>query len=159
MTDSAPASGPALILVHHGHAVGPDVDPQRPLSTRGRMTVDLLASRAAAKGAKPDCVWHSGKLRARQTAEAFWRACNALAEFSAKRGLQPTDPPEWMRDTLIGETRAIMLVGHMPNIARLLRILRGEDPEMSQVNFPLNGAVALVRRGSEWDEIWRLAAE
>ena len=29
-----------LLLVHHGDAVGPEVDPQRPLSERGRLTVE-----------------------------------------------------------------------------------------------------------------------
>lgn len=147
-----------LYLVHHGDAVGPEVDPQRPLSTRGRMMVDLLAGQAAARGARPDVVWHSGKLRARQTAEAYWRACNALADFSARRGLQPTDPPAWIGDLLAGETRTVMLVGHMPNIGRVLRLLLGEDPDMSSVSFPLNGAVALRKDGDRWVEAWRLTA-
>ena len=147
-----------VYLVHHGYAVGPEIDPQRPLSTRGRMLVDLLAQQAHTKGAAPDVVWHSGKLRARQTAEAYWRACNPLADFSAKRGLQPTDPPEWLRDELIGETRSVMLVGHMPNIARVQRLLLGEDLEASNVSFPLNGAVALAREDDRWRELWRLTA-
>jgi phosphohistidine phosphatase len=148
-----------LFLVHHGDAVGPDVDPQRPLSTRGRMMVDLLARQAATKGARPEAIWHSGKLRARQTAEAYWRECNPLAQFSAKRGLQPTDPAEWVRDLLEGEVRDVMLVGHMPNLARVLRLLLGEDPETSSVSFPLNGAVALKRLEPDqpWTEAWRLS--
>ena len=78
-----------LYLVHHGEAVGPEVDPRRPLSAAGREAVVKLAAAAAARGARPEIVWHSGKLRARQTAEEFWRACNALATFSATRDLQP----------------------------------------------------------------------
>ena len=91
-----------LFLVHHGDAVGPDLDPRRPLSERGRGHVVRLAAEAEARGARPAVVWHSGKLRARQTAEAFWRACNALAPLSATRDLQPDDPPEWIRDRLRG---------------------------------------------------------
>ena len=72
-----------VVLVHHGDAVGPDVDPRRPLSTRGLQQVERLARDASARGTRPQVVWHSGKLRARQTAEAFWRTCNALAAFSA----------------------------------------------------------------------------
>src|SRR5205814_3267259 len=91
-----------LYLVHHGDAVGPDVDPARPLSTRGRVDVDLLAQKAAARDVKPAIIWHSGKLRARQTAEAFWRRCNPLSTFAAARGLQPTDPTTWIVDALDG---------------------------------------------------------
>ena len=63
-----------LYLVHHGDAVPPDVDPRRPLSERGRQQVARLAEAAARRGARPGVVWHSGKLRSRQTAEEFWRA-------------------------------------------------------------------------------------
>src|SRR5206468_6287900 len=92
-----------LYLVHHGDAVGPEVDPQRPLSTVGRASVDFLASQAAARGVRPELIWHSGKLRSKQTAEAFWRSCIPLAEFSATRDLQPGDDPAWIRDRLVGE--------------------------------------------------------
>ena len=145
-----------VYLVHHGDAVLPDVDPQRPLSTRGMEAVRTLAAEAAGRGARPSCIWHSGKLRARQTAEAFWRACNPLAAFSAERGLQPTDPPEWMRDRLSLDQRDIMLVGHMPNLPRLLRLLLGEDPETSTVSFPLHGVVVLEGGTDRWKELWRL---
>jgi len=72
-----------LLLVHHGDAVGPEIDARRPLSAAGLAGVDRIAAQAAARGVKPQVVWHSGKLRAKQTAEAMWRACNALAELSA----------------------------------------------------------------------------
>ena len=144
-----------LYLVHHGDAVAPDVDSQRPLTGTGRMNVDLLAKNAAARGVKPAVIWHSGKLRARQTAEAFLRACNPLAEFEAIRGLQPTDPPEWIKDVVTGETRDVMLVGHMPNLPRVLTLLLtgGESPAM---DFPLHGLVALEQDEDRWVERWRL---
>jgi phosphohistidine phosphatase len=147
-----------IYLVHHGEAVGPEVDPMRPLSDRGRGAVLLLADEAARRGAKPECIWHSGKVRARQTAEACWKVCNPFARLSAERGLQPTDPPAWMYERLSGETREIMLVGHMPNLPRLLRMLLGEDPEMSTTAFPLHGMVAVEAAGDGWREAWRVGS-
>jgi phosphohistidine phosphatase len=131
--------GVFLYLVHHGDAVGPEVDPQRPLSQRGRIAAERIAADAASRGARPAVVWHSGKLRAKQTAELFWRACNALAEFSATRDLQPDDPPQWIYDRLRAESRDIMIAGHFPHLPRLLALLTkgGED-------FPPHGVVALV---------------
>jgi len=148
-----------LFLVHHGEAVGPDVDPQRPLSSRGREQVERLAAQAAARGARPAVVWHSGKLRARQTAEAYWRACNALADFSATRDLQPDDPPEWMRDRLRGETRDILVAGHFPHLPRLLTLLLTGRSE-PVATFPSHGLVALVSKdsGQSWSEEWRIEA-
>jgi len=141
-----------LLLVHHGEAVGPDVDPRRPLSPDGAADVERLAAEAAARGVKPAVVWHSGKLRAKQTAEAIWRACNALAEFSATRDLQPDDPPQWIRDRLRGETRDIVIAGHFPHLPRLLALL------VTGADFPPHGAVAVTTDdgGETWEELWRL---
>jgi phosphohistidine phosphatase len=147
---------PTIYLVHHGDAVLPEVDPRRPLSPRGVEAVGRLATEAARRGARPACIWHSGKLRARQTAEAFWRACNPLAAFSAERGLQPTDPPEWMRDRLSLDRRDIMLVGHLPNLPRLHRMLLGHDPDESVLSFPLHGVVVLEPGSEPGRELWRL---
>src|SRR5712691_6186607 len=112
-----------LFLVHHGVAVGAEEDARRPLSAVGLANAARVAAKAAALGAKPLVVWHSGKLRARQTAQEFWRACNALAEFSASRDLQPDDPPEWIRDRLRGEPRDLLIAGHFPHLSRLLSLL------------------------------------
>jgi phosphohistidine phosphatase len=145
-----------LYLVHHGEAVPPDVDPQRPLSDRGRALAEQLARDAATRGVKPAAIWHSGKLRARQTAESFRSRCNPLAEFAAATGLQPTDPPTVVRDQLAGETRDVMLVGHLPHLTRLLALLLTGDADGS-VDFPTNGMVALERTPDGWRERWRLA--
>jgi phosphohistidine phosphatase len=144
-----------IYLVHHADALPPSVDPQRPLSGLGRAHADILAARAAERGVQPDVIWHSGKLRARQTAEAFWRACNPLAELSAIRGLQPADPPAWIRDQVIRETRAVMLIGHMPHLPRLFTLLVSgrEDPLLE---FPMHGLIALEIHDGRAAESWRL---
>lgn len=146
-----------LYLVHHGEAVGPEVDTRRPLSPEGRASVDRLAAQAALRGARPLVVWHSGKLRARQTAQAFWKACNALAEFSATKDLQPDDPPQWMRDRLRAETRDLLIAGHFPHLPRLLTLLVSGGGS-ALADFPTHGVVALITEdgGETWRELWRL---
>ena len=144
-----------VYLVHHSQAVNPGVDPQRQLSRQGRDQTDTLSGRAAARGVHPDVIWHSGKLRARQTADAYWRACNPLAEFSATRWMQPDDPLR-LADLLAVETRDVMLVGHMPHLDRLLCRLIETAPQAG--SFPLNGVVAVERTETGWAERWRLEA-
>ena len=145
-----------VYLVHHGVAVGPEEDPRRPLSAVGLANAARVAAKAAALGARPEVVWHSGKLRAKQTAQEFWRACNALAEFSVSKDLQPDDPPQWIRDRLRAESRDIAIAGHFPHLPRLLALLTtgGE----AGVDFPINGVVALVTddEGGTWRELWRI---
>ena len=143
-----------IFLVHHAEAVDPLIDPQRPLTDAGHAHAARVAADAAARGARPAVIWHSGKLRSRQTAEYFWRACNPLAEFAAARGLQPDDPPQWMADTLAGEPREILLVGHMPHLPRLFALLARESGA-----FPAHGCVALEPSGAGWREVWREPAE
>jgi phosphohistidine phosphatase len=146
-----------IYLVHHADAVGPEIDPQRPLSDRGRAHADSLAARALEREVRPEAIWHSGKLRARQTADAFRRVCSPGAEFAAIHGLQPNDPPFWVKDRLADETRSVMLVGHMPSLPRVLALLvTGSDREAG--DFPLHGLVALDPQGSRWVERWRLEA-
>lgn len=148
-----------VYLVHHGHAVGPDVDLRRPLSEAGQLMSERVAAVAASKGARPDVVWHSGKLRAKQTAEIYWRACNALAEFAASRDLQPEDRPMFMRDRLRHESRDILLAGHFPHLPGLLALLTGDRDGM-RAPFPQHGVVALRTddEGESWTEEWRVSA-
>ena len=57
---------------------------------------------------------------AKQTAEAYRRACNALADSRPRGDLQPDDPAQWIRDRLRGETRDILIAGHFTHLPRLL---------------------------------------
>ena len=156
MSGEPPASEPLVYLVHHAQALGPKEDPQQPLSLLGRAAVDELARAAAARDVRPQAIWHSGKLRSRQTAEAFWRTCNPLATFAAVRNLQPADPPEWMRDQLLAEDAPVLLVGHMPHLPRLLRLMVGGNSDSATAEFPQHGMVCLARADSVWIERWRL---
>ncbi len=141
-----------VYLVHHGEALDSDVNAQRPLSHNGQKRVEHLADLTAAKQVKPDAIWHSGKLRTRQTAQAFWRACNPLSELSMVRGLQPTDPAEWILDRVNADTRSIMLVGHKPNLDWMLSLILNIPSTL-----PPHGIVGLRRGTTTWVEIWRLS--
>jgi phosphohistidine phosphatase len=141
-----------VLLVHHADALAAHLDAQRPLSAQGLDQAARLAAEVKSRGFAPAVIWHSGKMRGRQTAEAFLRICNPFAEFKMVRGLRSEDPAEWMRDELVGELRDMLLVGHMPNIADLARLMAA-----TTTAFPLNGAIAFERKADEkiWKEAWR----
>ena len=141
-----------IYLVHHAHALGPEVDPQRPLSAAGLAHAERLAVEAHAAGVSPAAIWHSGKLRARQTAEAFLRQCHPFAAFKMVRGLRPEDRAVGLREVLAAETADVMIVSHMPLLPELARML---CPAIEE--FPLHGLVALERvDGGGYEERLRL---
>ena len=142
-----------LYLVHHAEAVSPDVDPQQPLSTVGHAQAARLAARAREAHWAPAAIWHSGKLRARQTAEALLRV-NPFAEFQMIRGLRPDDPPEIVATALLGEPRDVMLVGHLPHL-RALAVLFGPAVEPPA----LHGAVLWEKGEAGWAIGARLSAD
>jgi phosphohistidine phosphatase len=153
-----------VYLVHHADAVAGNVDHMRPLSSRGRAQAEQVAKMLAERGVKPAVIWHSGKLRARQTAEACWRAVNPFAEFAAVRGLQPDDDPDTMAIALAAEDRDVLIASHMPFLPALLHRLTTHSTGSGQAGrrdrlsapFPLNGAVALERDQDRWLERWRV---
>ena len=146
-----------IYLVHHGQATDATVNAQRPLTTFGQGSVERLAGRLVEQGVCPVEIWHSGKLRARQTGNVLLTTCNPAAQFVMVRGLQPADPSDIMADRLAGEHREIMLIGHMPNLPRLLRRLIGRIGDKQEIEFPLYGVVALKSNdeGMTWREQWR----
>jgi phosphohistidine phosphatase len=140
-----------LYLVHHADAVGPGVDSQRPLSGYGLAQASWLAEEARVRQVKPALIWHSGKLRSRQTAEAFLRICSPSAAFRAARGLLPGDPILWMENALALEEQDVLVVGHIPHLPALARALGAEDP------LPLNGMIAMERSAPvKYTERWCL---
>ncbi len=146
-----------IYLVHHGQATDATVNAQRPLTTFGQGSVERLAGRLVEQGVCPVEIWHSGKLRARQTGNVLLTTCNPAAQFVMVRGLQPADPSDIVADRLAGEQREIMLIGHMPNLPRLLRRLIGRIGDKQEIEFPLYGVVALKSNdeGMTWREQWR----
>lgn len=138
-----------VCLVHHADSVGPDVDPQRPLSEVGRLQADWLAGHIRTLGFTPAAIWHSGKLRSKQTAESFLRVF-PFAQFRMVRGLRPDDPPGWLCDELAAESRDVLLVGHMPHIAALARALGLDAGE-----FPLHGLIGFEKNEGRWREFAR----
>jgi phosphohistidine phosphatase len=142
-----------VLLIHHAEAVEPWVDPQRPLTEAGHAHALRIAEIAKSHGAAPAAIWHSGKLRGRQTGEAFLRACAPFAAFKMIRGLGPDDSPSIAHMAVLNESRDLGLVGHWPHLPALLRLFLPDAAPM-----PQHGIVALRSDdgGVTWSESWRV---
>src|SRR4051794_32471819 len=99
--------------MQHGEAASEQEDPQRPLTASGRASVQNVARRARDAGVRLARCFHSGKLRAEQSAELLADALG-VARGAPRAGLAPNDPPkpiaEWLRDF---EAPAAAVVGHL----------------------------------------------
>ncbi len=141
-----------LLLIHHAEAVGPLGDPQRPLTEAGHLHAARMAEVARDRGATPARIWHSGKLRSRETGHAFLSVCAPFAKFQMVRGLGPDDDPGIVHAAVQRESQDLALVGHWPSLPALLQRLSPASAPM-----PLHGVVALDTsdHGLNWSEIWR----
>ena len=146
-----------LYLVRHGEAVAEDVDPARPLSAAGRREVEGVARVLTRMHVQPAAVIHSGKLRARQTAEVLADALGAHDALEEGEDLTPNaDPRRWAARS--GERPDVMLVGHLPHLARLLSGLAGVPEEAELARIATGTALCLSRgkRSDRWQIGWML---
>lgn len=135
-----------LYLVQHGEAMSEDVDPDRPLSDSGRTDVARVAGFLAEAGVTVDRVLHSGKTRARQTADAYAAALSPGAVVAeADGGIAPKDPTDWLADAAGGWTADVLVVGHLPFMARLVSRLAAGDEDAGVAAFTPGTVVCLER--------------
>jgi phosphohistidine phosphatase len=131
--------------MQHGEAKAEGEDPARPLSERGRIEVERVARHAARLRLGIALVSHSGKLRARQTAELVASRLDPRPRVEEQSGLAPNDDPREIARALgdAGEPR--LLVGHLPHLARLLSLLVVGDAARPILAFRMAALVALRR--------------
>lgn len=146
-----------LLLAQHGLAVDKQEDPARPLSEAGVQDVQHVASQIGAAGVRVARVWHSGKLRAAQTAELLAKQVMPKGRPETIDGIAPNDPVEefaadvdvWQEDTLV--------VGHLPFMSRLVSLLMSGEPEYECVRYVPGSIVCLERVAPEqWVLVWML---
>ena len=132
-------------------------NPMRPLSSRGQQQVQELRSEAAARDAKPHIIWHSGKLRARQTAEAYWRACNPLAQFAAvTRAAAGRSASVDRRPPACGRRRDDGGRPHAAPAAAAAPAAGGRCGRVQRSSSRVNGVVCLEEQAGAWAERWRI---
>ena len=144
-----------LYLMQHGKSKSKEDDPDRSLTDEGRSEVGRVAAflaRTAPSESIP--IRHSGKTRARETAEALAGTLEA-ATVEETDGLAPLDDPALWAGRL-GETdKPVVLVGHLPHLARLTSLLVVGDPERGIVEFSNAGMVCLQRNDDgRWALLW-----
>lgn len=150
-----------LYLIRHGEAESELTDAQRPLSETGRNDIQRVAAFVRANIAiNVKTVFHSGKTRARETAEILSVSVTSLEPMQVDDRLSPDADPEMWKDLLVGERESLMLVGHLPHLNRLVALLVCGDVSRTVVNFTTGTLVCLENNHSEcWVVKWAIAPD
>jgi len=144
-------------LVRHGEAVSESQDSRRPLSPSGRQAVERVGRLAAARNIQPSTIFHSGILRAKQTAEILGQCFSPSLPVQAMSGLLPEDDPFIAKAELESARTSIVLVGHLPHMNRLGALLIHGDPERRAVDFSPAMMACFSRDGGIWRILWELS--
>ncbi len=149
-----------IYLVQHAEAKREEEDPTRPLSEKGLQDITRVASYVSQIDIKINKIFHSTKLRAKQTAEVLFENLRPLKGISEVDGLSPLDEPNIWAERLKDVPDDLFLVGHLPHLARLASLLLCGNADKNIVSFRMAGIVCLKRDDAgTWSLQWMLTPE
>jgi phosphohistidine phosphatase len=146
-----------LYLVRHGDAVSVAENPQRPLSSGGRRRIEQTARLALEHKIRISMIYHSGILRAQETAEILAEHIMPASGVAQLSGLLPEDDPAMVKAEIDAATDSMLLVGHLPFLSRLAALLVNGDPERPVAEFFPATMVCCSRSAAQWKISWRIA--
>jgi phosphohistidine phosphatase len=103
--------------MQHGKPVSKEEDPDRPLSDQGKKDVEKMASFLQKYGLVIEEIFHSGKTRARQTAEIMCSRLMPRMKPQKKEGLSPLDDVEEIANRIEKNKKDLLVAGHLPHLA------------------------------------------
>ncbi|HXZ98002.1 MAG TPA: phosphohistidine phosphatase SixA [Candidatus Acidoferrum sp.] len=139
-----------IYLIQHAESIPEKEDPSRPLSNDGKATMERVGAQAALLKIKPDFIFHSEKLRAKQTAEILARHLGLSDKLRERKGLGPLDPvgtvAQWLNEQAAERLAGLAIVGHLPFLDKLASLLITGKEEFGLVSFQNGAIVKLVPR-------------
>jgi phosphohistidine phosphatase len=150
-----------LYLIQHGEAKSELEDPERSLTSKGEEEVNRVAKAAKKMDIKPSKIYHSGKKRAKQTAEIIASGLKTPDQnLEAIQGLNPNDDVHPWLEKIPKEKNDIMLVGHLPFLEKLASLLLCGDENARVVLFRYGCVVCLEQKEDHgWAVAWVLKPE
>jgi len=149
-----------LYLVQHARAASKEADPDRSLTAEGRRDMQKVAAFIKPLNLAVNSLWHSGKTRARQTAEVLAKVITVENEMAARDGLAPNDDVQVIKDSIVSAGGDIMIVGHLPFMAKLASILLTNSESSYTVAFKQGGILCLsCENQNQWQIDWMITPE
>ncbi len=148
-----------LFLVQHGIPKSEKEDPARPLSEKGKVEVEAVGKALARLNLKIYQIFHSGKLRAIQTAEILEKYLKPEKGKVESEGLNPLDDISLWIQKIEKMDVSVMLVGHLPHLARLASMLLIGNPDKEVINFRQGAVICLEKKDLKWGISWIITPE
>jgi phosphohistidine phosphatase len=147
-----------IYLVQHGKPVPKEKDPNKPLSTQGVEDINKMAAFLEKAEVSVKKIFHSGKTRARETAEIMADRLTPGSNPEEMKGLSPMDDARKVAAKLDQGQVDTMIVGHLPHLAKLASILATGSETASVAAFQQGGVVCLrpVPEQKSWAIAWML---
>jgi phosphohistidine phosphatase len=142
-----------LYFAQHGLAVDKLENPERPLSETGIKQTEAIAKHLSIAGIVVNHIFHSGKLRASQTAEIFAEAIKH-SSTSAIDGLSPNDDVTLLAQNL--NINHALYVGHLPHLEKLLAYLVTGNENGNIIKFQNSAVACLEKNDKHYQLKWYL---
>lgn len=142
-----------IYLVQHGDSLPKEQNLKRPLSEKGKSVVEKLANACTSYRLSAKQIYHSTKLRAKQTAEILGHQLGI--PIYEKAGLEPLDPVRPIYNEIISSGTDIMIVGHLPFLERLVSFMLTGSENNRPLLFQQGGLVCLNKdEENKWSIMW-----
>lgn len=149
-----------LYLMQHGRPVAKEEDPDRPLSDQGKKDVEKVAGFLHELGVQFEEAFHSGKTRARQTAEIMISKLSHGLALAHREGLSPLDDVKDIAEHAKSVGKDLLIVGHLPHLGKLASLLITGSESVPVVRFQQGGVVCLAKDAEGvWSVAWMLVPE
>ena len=140
-----------LLLVRHGSAAMHHDDDARQLSELGQLEAQRIAGWIKQLRFNQPTIWHSDKVRAKETAAIIREGCGWDNELIEIEGIRPNSPIEPIATRIAAEDHDLVIVGHMPFMPALASELVTNGCTETYWNFETGAALCLERSGmGQW---------
>ncbi|HPS58188.1 MAG TPA: phosphohistidine phosphatase SixA [Spirochaetota bacterium] len=147
----------SIYLVQHGLSNSKEIDPDQKLTEPGIADVTRIAGVAKGYSVTVKKICHSGKERARMTAEIFGSILAPTQGIAQINGINPMDDvTAFARD--LDHSSNIMYIGHLPFMEKLTSFLVSGHDDITVFRFQNGGIVCLDKDNDAtlWHIRWTL---
>ena len=148
-----------LFLIQHALAKSKEEDPERGITEEGYIITRKIANFAKQIPIEVRKIYHSGKKRAKETAEIFSEYLGPIDGLKSAKGLNPMDSHLIWAGLLSNIDDNIMLIGHLPHLQKLCNFLLSKDETKEEIKFIYSGIVCLERYPGRWVVIFEVNPE